>query len=59
MSVFDQLVGQVTVAVAPPQQHDVDDLVGVLVQQIFAEELLDGLADGGVRDLRLVSFVGG
>ena len=36
-----QPVDEVAVAVAPPQQHDVDDLVGVLVEQLTAARLLD------------------
>ena len=36
-----QAVDEVAVAVAPPQQHHVDDLVGVLVEQLAAARLFD------------------
>ncbi len=36
-----QPVDEVAVVVAPPQQHHVDDLVGVLVEQLAAARVLD------------------
>src|SRR6202165_5036274 len=36
-----QRVDQVAVAIAPPQQHDVDDFVRVLVEQVPTARLLD------------------
>src|ERR1700694_685358 len=36
-----QRVDQVAVAIAPPQQHDVDDFVRVLVEQLTTARLLD------------------
>jgi hypothetical protein len=37
-----QRVDEIAVAVAPPQQHHVDDLVGVLVEQFRTGDILDG-----------------
>ena len=53
----DQAVDQVTVLLAPPQQDDVDEFLGLLVQQILAEKLLDGLADGAVAILVPTDFL--
>ena len=36
-----QVVDEVAVTIPPPQQHDIDDLVGVLVEQLAAARLFD------------------
>ena len=41
---LDASVREVAVALPPPEQHQVDDLVRVFVEQIVATPLLDGIA---------------
>ena len=42
----DERVDQIAVALAPPQQHQIDDVVGVFVEQLVAAPLLDGIPYG-------------
>src|SRR5918997_1679947 len=58
----DQGVHQITVFVAPPQQHYIDDFIGVFVEQLGTKHLLDGRAhvviDVGVPAELLHAHVG-
>lgn len=41
---IDERIGEITVTIAPPHNHTVHDLAGVLIFEVSVDKVLDGIA---------------
>jgi hypothetical protein len=55
----DKGVDEVAIVISPPQQHSVDDVVKILLDQITTDYFLDALAKQGVDIVVVSKFLNG
>ena len=48
---IDKRVNEITIDFAPPQQHHIDDVVELIPNEVFANNLVDGIAQAVVNVL--------